>query len=287
MKKFTFSFLLLVWICSNIQVVAQQKMEQVRQDGVYYFADQMPVYPGGQAAIMQYLTKEVKYPAEALKKGISGNVLVQFVVGKKGKLSDFKVIRGVDSLLDAEALRAVKRLPGKWIAGRNKGKRVRVLYTIPVNFRTSRPENRPALGNDLKVNKNIKAPLEGIWQICTSVKPLGYGKYEIETGLYWKILSSDKNFVNMDFDQQNGRSLITTAGTYNKTSDATYVENIVKSVAAPELAGVANTLEFGFLSENLLVVSYQMPNRPTRGTEIWVRVVQPELKQPEILPAAF
>lgn len=287
MKKFTFSFLLLVWICSNIQVVAQQKMEQVRQDGVYYFADQMPVYPRGQAAIMQYLTKEVKYPAEALKKGISGNVLVQFVVGKKGKLSDFKVVRGVDPLLDTEALRAVKSLPGKWIAGRNKGKRVRVLYTIPVNFRTSVSENRSSLEKDLKMNKNIKAPLEGIWQICTSVKPLGYGKYKIETGSYLKILSSDKKFTNMYFDQAGGRSVITAMGTYNKTSDATYVENIVKSVTDPELAGVANTLDYGFLSENLLVVSYQMPNRPVRGTEIWVRVVQPELKQPEIMPATF
>lgn len=287
MKKFTFSFLLLVCICSNIQVVAQQKMEQVRQDGVYYFADQMPVYPGGQAAIMQYLTKEVKYPAEALKKGISGNVLVQFVVGKKGKLSDFKVVRGVDPLLDTEALRAVKSLSGKWIAGRNKGKRVRVLYTIPVNFRTSVSENRSSLEKDLKMNKNIKAPLEGIWQICTSVKPLGYGKYKIETGSYLKILSSDKKFINMYFDQAGGRSVITAMGTYNKTSDATYVENIVKSVTDPELAGVANTLDYGFLSENLLVVSYQMPNRPVRGTEIWVRVVQPELKQPEIMPATF
>lgn len=287
MKKFTFSFLLLVWICSNIQVVAQQKMEQVRQDGVYYFADQMPVYPGGQAAIMQYLTKEVKYPAEALKKGISGNVLVQFVVGKKGKLSDFKVVRGVDPLLDAEALRAVKGLPGKWIGGRNKGKRVRVLYTIPVNFQTSVSENRSSLEKDLKMNKNIKAPLEGIWQICTSVKPLGYGKYKIETGSYLKILSSDKKFTNMYFDQEGGRSVITAMGTYNKTSDATYVENIVKSVTDPELTGIANTLDYGFLSENLLVVSYQMPNRPVRGTEIWVRIVQPELKQPEIMPATF
>lgn len=287
MKKFTFSFLLLVWICSNIQVVAQQKMEQVRQDGVYYFADQMPVYPGGQTAIMQYLTKEVKYPAEALEKGISGSVLVQFVVGKKGKLSDFKVVRGVDPLLDAEALRTVKSLPGKWIAGRNKGKRVSVLYTIPVNFRTSRSENRPAQGNDLKVNKNIKAPLEGIWQICTSVEPLGYGKYKIETGSYLKILSSDKKFTNMYFDQEGGRSVITAMGTYNKTSDATYVENIVKSVTDPELTGIANTLDFGFLSDNLLVVSYQMPNRSVKGMEIWVRIVQPELKQPEITPATF
>ena len=71
MKKFAFSFLVLIWICSNIQMAAQEKMLQVREDGVYMYVDQMPVYPKGQEGIMQYIAKTVKYPAYARAKGAS------------------------------------------------------------------------------------------------------------------------------------------------------------------------------------------------------------------------
>lgn len=287
MKKFTFSFLLLVWIFSNIQLSAQERTAQVREDGVYMYVDQMPVYPKGQEGMMKYLTETVKYPAEAQAKGVSGNVLVQFVVKKNGKISNFKVVRGVDPTLDEEALRAVKGIPGKWIPGREKGKKVPVLFTIPVSFKLTGKSQSSSLSNSVTVNKNIKAPLEGIWQICTRVKPLGYGKYDIQTGPYLKILSSDKSFFNMFISIMNKRSVITAMGTYAQTSDSTYVEKIYKSVTDPELTGTDSKLEFGFISENLLEVSYRLPGRSMSSKEIWVRVVQPNLKQPEILPQTF
>ena len=106
-------------------------------------------------------------------------------------------MRGVDPLLDEEALRVVKGIPGKWVPSREKGKKVPVSYTIPVSFRLSGENNSSSSNEGLKVNKNIKASLEGVWQICTHVEPLGYGKFDIQTGPYMKILSSDKNFFNI------------------------------------------------------------------------------------------
>lgn len=288
MKKVTFSFLLLVGICNSIQLFAQEKMVQVREDGVYMYVDQMPVYSqGGQDGIMKYLTEAVKYPAVAREKGVSGNVLVQFVVKKNGKTSDFKVVRGVEPSLDEEALRAVKGIPGKWIPGREKGKKVPVVYTIPVSFRLAGKSRSASSSNHVSVNKNIKSPLEGIWQICTRVEPLGYGKFDIQTGPYLKILSSDKNLVNMRLSVMNGRSVITAMGTFEQTSDSTYVEKIFKSVTNPEFTGTDSKLDFRFISEDLLEVRFRLPDRPIEGKEIWVRVIQPNLKQPEILLQTF
>ena len=287
MKKFTFSFLVLIWICTNIQIVGQEKMSQVREDGVYTYVDQMPVYSTGQEGLMNYLSETVKYPAYAKEKGISGVVLVQFVIKKNGKTSQCKIVQGIEPSLDAEALRVVKGIPGKWIPGREKGKKVPVSFTIPVNFRLTGKTNSLSIYDGLKVNRNIKASLEGIWQICTRVKPLGYGKFDIQTGPYLKILSSDKNLFNMHLSIMNGRSVITAMGTYAQTSDNTYVEKIFKSVTDPELTGTDSKLEFGFISENLLEVSFRLPGRPVDSKEVWVRIIQPNLKQPEILPQTF
>ena len=284
MKKFAFSFLVLIWICSNIQMAAQEKMLQVREDGVYMYVDQMPVYPKGQEGIMQYIAKTVKYPAYARSKGASGTVLVQFVIKKNGKTSQFEVVRGVDPLLDEEALRVVKGIPGKWVPGREKGKKVLVSYTIPVSFRLSGENNSSSSNEGLKVNKNIKASLEGVWQIWTHVEPLGYGKFDIQTGPYMKILSSDKNFFNIHLAITDERAVITAMGTYAQTSDCTYVEKIFKSITDPELTGADSKLKFEFISENLLQISYQLPGRPLPSKEIWVRVIQPNLKQPELFP---
>lgn len=276
MKKLFFCFLL-IWICNDIQILAQERMPQVREDGVYMYVDQMPVYPKGQEEIMKYLTETVKYPAVALAKGVSGNVLVQFVVKKNGKISDFKVMRGVDPLLDEEALRAVKEIPGKWIPGREKGKKVPVAYTIPVSFRLDK-ESKPSSNESLKVNENIRASLEGVWQLCTRVKSVGYGRFDIQTGPYLKILSSDKSFVNMHLSL-TGISVITAKGTYAQTSDNTYVEKVFKSVADSELTGTDSKLEFKFISENLLEVSFRLPGRSINNREIWIRIIQPDLKQ--------
>ena len=90
--------------------------------------------PGGQAEMMQFISKNMKYPTIAQENGTQGRVTCQFVVGADGKVRDVKVLRGVDPYLDKEAVRVIMSMP-KWIPGKQNGKAVSVKYTIPVMFR--------------------------------------------------------------------------------------------------------------------------------------------------------
>ena len=98
--------------------------------------EQMPEFPGGQEALMQFLRQEVKYPKEAFKDGVQGRVVVQFVVEKDGSISEVEVVKKVNEHLDAEAIRVVNAMP-KWKPGKQKGENVRVKYTLPISFRLS------------------------------------------------------------------------------------------------------------------------------------------------------
>ena len=93
----------------------------------------MPEFPGGDAGLMKYIQNNVKYPPIAKEYNITGKVFVSFIVDKSGSVSDVKIARGVDKSLDAEALRVVKSLP-KYKPGKQRGKAVRVMFTIPINF---------------------------------------------------------------------------------------------------------------------------------------------------------
>jgi len=99
----------------------------------YTIVEQMPEFPGGEAALKKYLNTAIKYPRIATENGVQGKVFVNFVVDKNGSISTVKVLRGVDSALDAEAVRVIKAMP-KWIPGKQNGETVRVSYTIPINF---------------------------------------------------------------------------------------------------------------------------------------------------------
>lgn len=94
----------------------------------------MPKFPGGESGMMKFLTENVKYPKEALDKGITGRVLVEFVVERDGSINDVKIMKSVDPILDNEAIRIVKAMP-KWEPGTMNGKAVRVKHTLPVMFR--------------------------------------------------------------------------------------------------------------------------------------------------------
>ncbi len=93
----------------------------------------MPEYPGGTTALYQFVAKETKYPEEAREQGITGKVLVRFIVGKDGVVDSVTVMRGAHPLLDTEAMRVVW-LMGKWTPGTMNGKPVRVQYVLPINF---------------------------------------------------------------------------------------------------------------------------------------------------------
>ena len=107
---------------------------QVDENGVYMVCDEMPNFPGGMRECMNYLSKSIKYPAEAIDKKIQGRVIVQFVVKEDGSISEAKVVRGIDPLLDKEALRVTNSMP-KWNPGKQDGKAVSVKYTIPISFK--------------------------------------------------------------------------------------------------------------------------------------------------------
>ena len=96
--------------------------------------EQMPSYPGGENALTTYLVDNIKYPEEAVKKGIEGRVLIKFIVEKDGSISNVEVAEPVNPLLDKEALRVVRSMDN-WIPGKQNGKPVRVLWNIPISFR--------------------------------------------------------------------------------------------------------------------------------------------------------
>ena len=103
-------------------------------DTIYRSAEQMPRFPGGEAALMKYLESHINYPPEAAKNNVQGHVIVQFVVKKDGSISEVKVVRSLDKDLDKEAIRVIKSLP-KFTPGRQDGKAVNVWYTLPVTFK--------------------------------------------------------------------------------------------------------------------------------------------------------
>lgn len=100
---------------------------------VYEAVEQMPEFPGGMAGLMQYITKNLRYPEEAKAKGIQGRVTVRVVVNTEGKITNAEVLRSVDPVLDAEALRVASSLPD-WKPGMKDGKPVNVRFIFPVNF---------------------------------------------------------------------------------------------------------------------------------------------------------
>ena len=109
--------------------------EEPEEQTIFEVVEQMPEFPnGGMAGLMQYLSKNIKYPTIAEENGTQGRVTVQFVVNRDGSIVDAKVLRGVDPYLDKEAIRVISSMP-KWKPGMQRGKAVRVKYTVPVMFR--------------------------------------------------------------------------------------------------------------------------------------------------------
>ena len=109
--------------------------EDEEEEVVFVVVEKMPEFPGGQQALFKYLSENVKYPVIAQENGIQGRVICQFVVNKDGSIVDVEVARsGGDPSLDKEAVRVIKAMP-KWKPGKQRGKAVRVKYTVPVSFK--------------------------------------------------------------------------------------------------------------------------------------------------------
>ncbi len=125
-------FFAIVLLLATVLCQAQNK-ENKSKDGVFFTVEEMPEYPGGEEALRNDLAANIKYPDEAKKAGIQGKVYVSFVVDEHGKVTDAKIARGIDPSLDKESLRVINELK-TWKPGKEKGKAVKVAYTVPINY---------------------------------------------------------------------------------------------------------------------------------------------------------
>lgn len=119
----------------------QKKIKFARPNIVYDMVEKQPEYPGGVAAMLRYLSANIKYPTSAKQKGVEGKVIVQFVVDRTGTIRDCKVLRSIDTDLDKEAIRVVRNMP-KWTPGMQKGEKVSVKYTLPISFQLGKNKQK-------------------------------------------------------------------------------------------------------------------------------------------------
>lgn len=112
--------------------VVEEEEESAQQ--IFTVVEDMPKFPGGDAELLQFIAKSIKYPVIAQENGIQGRVICAFVVNRDGSVVDAEVVRGVDPSLDKEAIRVINTMP-KWTPGKQRGKPVRVKYTVPITFR--------------------------------------------------------------------------------------------------------------------------------------------------------
>lgn len=131
----------------KIKETMETHSKSVPDSVVFEVVEEMPDFPGGMKALMEYLSQNIKYPAEAHAKGIQGRVIVSFIVKKDGSISDIKVVRSVDPYLDKEAERVIAAMPA-WKPGKQRGQAVNVRFTVPVAFRLTGPE--PAKAEEIK-----------------------------------------------------------------------------------------------------------------------------------------
>lgn len=117
-----------------VPVEVEVEEEEVVEQEIFQIVEEMPAFPGGEAKLMEYVAKNIKYPQIARETGIQGRVFVGFVVEPDGSVSNVKVLRGIGGGCDEEAMRVVKSMP-KWKPGKQRGKAVRVSYMLPVNFK--------------------------------------------------------------------------------------------------------------------------------------------------------
>ena len=154
--------------------------EEPQEEVVFQVVEEMPQFPGGLSEAMKFLAKNIKYPVEAQQAKIEGRVIVRFVVGRDGSVSDVEVMRGVSPELDAEAVRVVSMMP-KWIPGKQRGKAVAVKYTMPIMFRLQTPaqeqkkeeETPPYHQLTLKVDKD--ADMNNVGMVKDYLKTRGTG----------------------------------------------------------------------------------------------------------------
>ena len=116
------------------EIIVQEEKPKEEETKVFDVVEQMPSFPGGMGALMQYLSSHIKYPVVAEENGIQGRVICTFIVERDGSITDTRVARSVDPSLDKEAVRVINSMP-RWIPGKQNGTACRVKFTLPVTFK--------------------------------------------------------------------------------------------------------------------------------------------------------
>lgn len=270
-----------IWVTGYSQLFAQEKtsvstkIEKIDKDGVYLAPDQLPEFPGGIDSLLQYLNKNIKYPAEAQKKGYEGRVIAQVVIDEQGRTNNVTIVRSIHPLLDAEAIRVISTMP-LWTPGKDKGKNVPVRYTIPIMFRINRPIPNSFT---LKASEDgiTNTSLLGVWQMCSEAIKDNQGTYHIKTLPFLKIISPNHTFMNIFMRVGNSASAITAQGSYEQPQDSIYIESIDQSGDMAFPLGTQNRINLEFLHDNLIRLSFPMPNINNKWVEeFWIRVLPPK-----------
>jgi len=178
-------------------LVTTKKTESEDDGEVFMIVEEMPEYPGGMGEMMKFLSRHIKYPAEAKQKGEQGRVVVSFIVGKDGKLRDFEVKRSVSPALDAEAIRVVKEMPD-WKPGRQRGKAVDCRFTLPVSFSLQGTEADKEGANVIQVvafSEDLHGPKRAPACIVLVDSKGGY-QYGAEGAMKEGSLEEVANYVN-------------------------------------------------------------------------------------------
>jgi protein TonB len=130
MKYFTLSVLMLITFNS---ISAQSDSSEVKELTIFKETDKMPEYPGGTTELYKFLSRNLVYPTMAKEMGVQGKVYASFIIDKDGTPSGFRIVKGLNDECDKEVLRVLKKMP-KWIPAELDGRKVSVMYRLPVNF---------------------------------------------------------------------------------------------------------------------------------------------------------
>ena len=212
--------------------VVVERFEEVEQE-VYTIVEKMPEFKGGQRGLRRFISKSLRYPAEAREKGIAGKVYVNFTIGKNGKARDAKILRGIHPLLDKAALDLIDDMPN-WIPGSQRGKDVQVSYNLPVNFGLGESIGF-AEGEDMKnFGDSVVSQLKGdIEKDIEKVEKEGVEglreQMKVKSDLnYYLLASSNLGWINCDkFIRNNSRRI---AFRVKAGDDQVNVKLIFKSV---------------------------------------------------------
>ena len=198
-----------------------------KEDTVYQIAEEMPVFPGGEQAMMKFVAENINYPQEAKDKEIAGRVFVSFVVEKDGSVDEVKVMRGIGGGCDEEVVRVVKAMP-KWKPGKQDGKPVRVNYMMPFNFKLDTPQKTNSLvgsiweGTGTGTKDNVTYTWHSVLQFNS----------ENEGLLIEKLVSQKKNadpvveFENVAMDFEYAFDGKKTGAITPKNGDGTYMDEL-------------------------------------------------------------